>query len=127
MILAVCGGGGGGPVDTVGSCGKAAGVGVGGGVGNETGFQFSLSSQKASSGEKGSGVTGRRGEGAGVLLVESVLTVKGIRVLFFGCWVVEFEGTYSTSASSNIVKFRLRSFFWLSVVRERVCGTEVVG
>jgi hypothetical protein len=26
-----------------------------------------------------------------------------------------------------MVKFRLRSFFWLSVVRERVCGTEVVG
>jgi hypothetical protein len=125
MILAVCGGGGGGPVDIVGSCGKTAGV--GGGVGSGSGFQFSLSSQKASPGEKGSGVTGRRGDKAGVLLAESVLTVNGIRILFFGRWVADSKGTYSASASTKMVKSRLRFFFWLIVVRERVCGTEVMG
>jgi hypothetical protein len=125
MILAVCGGGGGGPVDTVGSCGKAAGV--GGGVGSGAGFQFSLSSQKASPGEKGSGVTRRRGDGAGVQLAESVLTVKGIRILLFGRWVAAAKGAYSASASTKMVKFRLRSFFWLSVVCEQVFDTEVVG
>lgn len=70
-------GGGGGP--GAGDELRKKSAGVGGGVAGGAGSQFSLSSQKESSGERGNGVAGRRGEGAGVLFAESPRTANGVR------------------------------------------------
>jgi hypothetical protein len=74
---------------------------------------FSWSTSKKFVAENGNGRSSGRGEGAGVLLAESVLIASGTRQSNLDRWVADPRGTFCSLVSTNMVKLRLPlRFLW---------------
>jgi hypothetical protein len=74
---------------------------------------FSWSTSKKFVAENGNGRSSGRGEGAGVLLAESVLIASGTRQSNLDRWVADPRGTSCSLVSTNMVKLRLPfRFLW---------------